>query len=82
VVRQALSLVVIAIGLGREPGCGGVDDPDGGTNAPCTRSSDCGTKLACLEGVCRDPDAGAPGGGDGGRPIDASSSGDASDGGG
>ena len=50
----------VALGFSRDPGCGGVDDPDGGTNAPCTRHSDCGGGLVCSEGVCREPDAGAP----------------------
>ena len=44
----------MALGFGREPGCGGVDAPNGKTNAPCTRSSDCGGGLSCIEGVCRD----------------------------
>jgi hypothetical protein len=55
-VRFAVaSFACVTLGLLRDPGCGGVDDPQGGTNAPCTRSSDCGTGLTCASGVCRDP---------------------------
>jgi hypothetical protein len=62
VVRQGfVAAVVVALGFARDPGCGGVDDPDGGTNAPCTRSSDCGGSLVCLEGVCREPASGSSG---------------------
>ena len=58
-VRQTLAaLAFVALGSASDPGCGGVDGPDGGTNAPCTRSSDCGGSLVCSEGVCREPDAG------------------------
>lgn len=61
-VRQSFAAVaLVALGFSRDPGCGGVDDPDGGPNAPCTRSSDCGDGLLCLEGVCRERDAGAAG---------------------
>jgi hypothetical protein len=60
VVRQTFAAVAfVALGFARDPGgCGGVDTPNGGPNAPCTRSSDCGGKLVCLEGVCREPDRG------------------------
>lgn len=55
VVRQtALTFAFVALGLSRDPGCGGVDDPEGGTNAPCTRNSDCRSGLRCFEGVCVD----------------------------
>ncbi|HVJ89340.1 MAG TPA: hypothetical protein VM580_06015 [Labilithrix sp.] len=70
--RQSLTAVaLVTLGWVREPGCGGIEDPDGGTNAPCTRSSDCGGGLVCSEGVCREPDSGGsgnpvPDGGDGG----------------
>lgn len=62
-VRASLAaMAFVGLGLtgasGRDPGCGGVNDPQGGPNAPCTRSSDCGGGLVCLEGVCRDRDAG------------------------
>lgn len=50
---------LVAVALARDPGCGGVDDHGGGPNAPCTRSSDCQHDLLCLDGVCREPDAGA-----------------------
>ena len=60
--RQSFAAVtLVALGWVREPGCGGIDDPNGGTNAPCTRSSDCGGGLVCSEGVCREPDAGGTG---------------------
>jgi len=59
VLRQSFAaFALVALGFSKDPGCGGVDDPDGGTNAPCTRSSDCGGSLVCSEGVCREPDAG------------------------
>lgn len=62
VVRlSAVAVAFVALGLSRDPGCGGVDDPQGGTNAPCTRSSDCRSGLLCSEGVCVDPDAGDAG---------------------
>jgi hypothetical protein len=67
VLRLSLTAVaLVAVGLTRDPGCGGVDEPNGGPNAPCTRSSDCGHGLVCQEGVCRDPDSGGAGTGDSG----------------
>lgn len=57
VLRQGFAaFAFVALRFSGAPGCGGVDNPQGGTNAPCTRSSDCGGSLACLAGVCRDPD--------------------------
>jgi len=87
VVRQSFAaFALVALGFSRDPGCGGVDDPDGGPNAPCTRSSDCGGSLVCLEGVCREPDAGqgSNGGRDSGPDRDSSAlpAGDAGDDGG
>lgn len=81
-VRSAVAFAAIAVGLLREPGCGGADSPSGGPNAPCTRSKDCSTGLSCSEGVCTDPDGGPPGSvvPDAGR--DAAVSGDAADDGG
>ncbi len=60
VIRQgAIGFALVAFGLARDPGgCGGIDDPDGGTNAPCTRNSDCRGGLVCMEGVCTGPDSG------------------------
>jgi hypothetical protein len=49
---------MVALGLGRDPGCGGGDTPSGGVNAPCTRSKDCSSGLVCSEGVCSEPDSG------------------------
>jgi hypothetical protein len=61
VVRQSFAAVaLVALGVLRDPSCGGVDTPNGRTNAPCTRSSDCGGSLICLEGVCREPNVGPP----------------------
>lgn len=51
-----------ALGLGRDPGCGGAESPSSGVNAPCTRSKDCGAGLVCMEGVCTEPDAGTSSG--------------------
>jgi hypothetical protein len=53
-----IAVGAIAFGMLRDPGCGGVDDPEGGPNAPCTRSSDCESGLTCMQGVCTGPDAG------------------------
>ena len=84
VLRQLTAVAFVALGLSRDPGCGGVDDPEGGPNAPCTRTSDCRTRLVCLEGVCREPDAGQVSGTrDSGSERDsAAASGDGGDGGG
>jgi hypothetical protein len=70
-VRFAVaSFACVTLGLLRDPGCSGVDDPKGGTNAPCTRSSDCGVGLTCAAGVCRgaeeDDGGSVKDGGDGG----------------
>ncbi|MBS2019062.1 MAG: hypothetical protein JST00_39710 [Deltaproteobacteria bacterium] len=80
-IREAKALaVLVALGLGaaRDPGCGGGDSPNGGENAPCTRNKDCRGGLQCSEGVCTEPDSGAPRS-DGGSPDtgapDASSDG-------
>ena len=55
-IRQALAAklvtVGIALGLSHDPGCGGVDSPASGVNAPCTRSKDCKGDLVCEKGVC------------------------------
>lgn len=73
----AFAFVALALGLSREPGCSGVDDPQGGKNAPCTRNSDCKSDLQCSEGVCVDTSApGTPATPtDGGEPTDASNGG-------
>jgi Dickkopf-like protein len=70
-------LLVAAVALGKDPGCGGVDSTTGGVNAPCTRDKDCTAGLTCLNGSCVAPDSGLP-------PPDAASdagSEDAGDGG-
>ena len=73
VVRAgAFAVIAVALGLSREPGCSGVDDPQGGKNAPCTRDSDCRSGLECSEGVCVEPGTPAP---DGGASTDASNGG-------
>lgn len=48
------------LALARDPGCGGADSPSSALNAPCTRSKDCSAGLVCTEGVCAEPDGGAP----------------------
>ena len=50
-----MSAVLLVLFVG--PGCDGVDHPQYGPNAPCTRNKDCRHGLACVDGVCRDPDA-------------------------
>jgi hypothetical protein len=78
VVRQtAFAFAFVALGLSRDPGgCGGVDAPQNGTNAPCTRNSDCKGDLTCSEGVCVDPNAEpTPPAKDGGDAKDASDDG-------
>jgi len=57
--------VVVLIGVATlvllcGPGCGDVDHPESGPNAPCTRSKDCRHELRCVDGVCLDPDAPPP----------------------
>lgn len=77
-VRQtAFAFALVALGASRDPGgCGGVDAPQGGTNAPCTRHSDCKGELRCSEGVCIDPNADAStSSNDGGGVRDASDDG-------
>ena len=78
----AFAVVAVALGLSREPGCSGVDDPQGGKNAPCTRDSDCKSGLECSEGVCVDTstpvtptDSGTSTVPDSGAPTDASNGG-------
>lgn len=57
-VRSALTTFsLVAIGLARDPGCGDVEHPNGGPNAPCTRQADCSGDLVCAEGVCTGPDS-------------------------
>jgi hypothetical protein len=60
VVRYSVAVAFAALGLSRDPGCGGVGDPAGLPNAPCTRTKDCSAGLVCVEGVCSEPDAGEP----------------------
>ena len=81
-IRYGAIGFALALGLARDPGgCSGVDDPDGGTNAPCTRNSDCRGGLICAEGVCTEPDSGAGSPKDSGtadvvKPGDAGDAGD------
>lgn len=70
----AFAVVAVALGFAREPGCSGVDDPQGGKNAPCTRDSDCKSGLECSEGVCADTST-PPVPVDGGGPTDAENGG-------
>jgi hypothetical protein len=61
VLRGALA-VTFLFGALRGPGCGDLDSPSAGANAPCTRDRDCHAQLACVRGVCADKspaDAGA-----------------------
>jgi hypothetical protein len=51
------------LGLGRDPGCGGGDNPPSGANGPCTRAKDCESGLVCREGVCASSSDGADAGG-------------------
>ncbi|MEO7112336.1 MAG: hypothetical protein ABI183_17960 [Polyangiaceae bacterium] len=52
---KGLALATIFVGLLRGPGCGEVDSPEYGANAPCTRNKDCAHDLACVQGVCVSP---------------------------
>ena len=77
-VRNAVVLTLLSLGLARELGCSSADAHAKGLNAPCTRSKDCRSDLVCDEGVCTDPDAGlAPvdGGPDATSTADASADG-------
>lgn len=69
----AFAVIAVTLGLSREPGCSGVDDPQGGKNAPCTRDSDCRSGLDCKEGVCVDSTTEPST--DGGASTDASNGG-------
>jgi hypothetical protein len=56
-------LLLVALGLAHDPGCG-TDTPAGGPNTPCTRSSDCKAGLTCTaEGTCAGLDSKVPDGG-------------------
>ena len=58
-IRGAFLLGFALAGLAaRDSGCGGVDSPTNGENAPCTRDKDCRDGFTCKEGVCVPPDAG------------------------
>jgi hypothetical protein len=57
-VIKGLALATIFVGLLRGPGCGEVDSPEYGANAPCTRNKDCAGDLACVQGVCVSPSQG------------------------
>jgi hypothetical protein len=68
VVIKGLTAATILVGILRGPGCGEVDRPENGANAPCTRDKDCQSSLLCEEGVCvppSPPDADAAAGSDG-----------------
>lgn len=68
-------MIAVALGFAREPGCSGVDDPQGGKNAPCTRDSDCKAELECSQGVCVDTSTPPEPVDGGGGAIDASDGG-------
>jgi hypothetical protein len=55
VIRE-LTAAAILVGILRGPGCGEVDSPENGANAPCTRDSDCVSSLVCAQGVCVSPE--------------------------
>ena len=73
-LRIVFTVVAFALGLSRDPGCSGVDDPQGGRNAPCTRDSDCKSGLECKEGACADTSSSVTPT-DSGAPTDASNGG-------
>jgi hypothetical protein len=73
-------VVTFMLGSLRGPGCGDLDSPSAGVNAPCTRDHDCHAHLACVRGVCDDGtrDAGDGGAGvSGPADVDASAPDDA-----
>lgn len=78
-LRQAVALS-LALGILRGPGCGDVDSPSNGPNAPCTRDRDCREPLVCAQGVCVTADSGAgaddAGPGDSGHPSALDAGGD------
>jgi hypothetical protein len=43
---------MLALGIFRDPGCGGADASESAVNAPCTRDHDCRSGLVCSKGVC------------------------------
>jgi hypothetical protein len=57
-VIKGLAAGTIIVGLLRGPGCGEVDSPENGANAPCTRNFDCVSGLVCDQGVCVPPPIG------------------------
>ena len=73
-IRQALAAklftVGIALGFANDPGCGSVDSPSSGINAPCTRTKDCKGDLVCEKGVCTSPSQ-VDAGGDSSADADA-----------
>ena len=60
-VRHVLAFsTALTLMLSRDPSCGGTDSSVTGVEGPCLRDHDCKGGLACVSGVCTEPDGGAP----------------------
>ena len=68
-MRCSAFALILVLGTVLGAGCADPDSQSAGVNAPCTRDRDCRAKLACMRGVCVDPNA--PDAGDAGDAAGA-----------